>query len=84
MQMLTLKKNIGSFRNTAEMKRHVNRSCFYAGLKSQAGMSSFHPSYERTLNLKNVFDHVHTLVWFLDKQLCILNLYNRYIKYNKC
>ena len=34
-------QNIGSFWNAAEMKLHVNRTCFHAGLKSQTGMSSF-------------------------------------------
>ena len=34
-------QNIGSFWNAAEMKLHVNRTCFHASLKSQTGMSSF-------------------------------------------
>ena len=34
-------QNIGSFWNIAEMKRHVNRTCFYTGLISQIGMSYF-------------------------------------------
>ena len=34
-----------------EMKFHVNRTCFHAGLKSQTGMSSFRLSYKRTLNM---------------------------------
>ena len=42
-------QNIGSFWNAAEMKRHVNRTCFHAGFKSQTGMSSFRPSRQRTL-----------------------------------
>ena len=40
---------IGSFWNAAEMKSHVKRTCFHAGLKSQTGMSSFRLSCERTL-----------------------------------
>ena len=32
-------QNIGSPWNAAEMRRHVKRTCFYAGLKSQTGMS---------------------------------------------
>ena len=32
-----------------EMKFHVNRTCFHAGLKSQTGTSSFRLSCERTL-----------------------------------
>ena len=32
-----------------EMKFHVNRTCFHAGLKSQTGVSSFRLSCERTL-----------------------------------
>ena len=42
-------QNIELFRNAAEMKLHVNRTCFHAGLKSQTGMSSFRLSCERTL-----------------------------------
>ena len=38
-------QNIGSFGNTAEMKRHVNRTFFYPGL------SKFRLSCERTLIL---------------------------------
>ena len=34
------------------MKRHVNRTCFHAGMKSQTGMSSFRLSRERTLSFK--------------------------------
>ena len=41
-------QTIGSFWNAAEMKLHVNRTCFHAGLKSQTGMSSFRLSCERT------------------------------------
>ena len=44
-------QNIGSFWNAAEMKLHVNRTCFHAGLKSQTGMSSFRLSCERTLRI---------------------------------
>ena len=44
-----LHQNIGSFWNAAEMKRHVNRTCFHASLKSQTNMSSFRLSCERTL-----------------------------------
>ena len=43
-------QNIGSFWNAAEMKLHVNRTCFYTGLKSQTGMSSFRLSCEHTLS----------------------------------
>ena len=43
-------QNTGSFWNATEMKLHVNRTCFHAGLKSQTGMSSFRLSYERTLS----------------------------------
>ena len=44
-EMLThVHQNIGSFWNAAEMKLHVNRTCFHAGLKSQTGMSSFRSS----------------------------------------
>ena len=32
-------QNIRWFLNTAKMKRHVNRTCFNAGLKSQTGMN---------------------------------------------
>ena len=32
-------QNIESFWNAAEMKLHVNRTCFHARLKSQTGMS---------------------------------------------
>ena len=42
-------QNIGSFWNAAEMKLHVNWTCFYVGLKCQTGMSSFCFSCERTL-----------------------------------
>ena len=42
-------QNIGSFWNAAEMKLHVNWTCFHAGLKSQTGMISFRLSSERTL-----------------------------------
>ena len=41
-------QNIRSFWNAAEMKLHVNKTCFQAGLKSQTGMSSFRLSCERT------------------------------------
>ena len=41
-EMLThVHQNIGSFWNAAEMKLHVNRTCFHTGLKSQTSMSSF-------------------------------------------
>ena len=33
-----------------QMKLHVNRTCFHAGLESQTGMSSFRISCERTVN----------------------------------
>ena len=42
-------QNIGSFWHAAEMKCHVNRTCFYTGLKSQTGMSSVRLSCECTL-----------------------------------
>ena len=42
-------QNVGPFWIAAEMKRHVNRSCFHASLKSQTGMGLFHLSHERTL-----------------------------------
>ena len=42
-------QTIGSFWNAGKMKLHVNRTCFYAGLKSQTGMSLFCLSCERTL-----------------------------------
>ena len=42
-------QNIGSFWNAAEIKLHVNRTCFLVGFKSQTGMSSFRLSCERTL-----------------------------------
>ena len=42
-------QTIGSFWNAAEMKLHVNSTCFHASLKSQTGMSSFRLSCERTL-----------------------------------
>ena len=55
-EMLThVHQNIGSFWNAAEMKLHVNRTCFHAGLKSQTGMSSFCVSCERSLNLTRSF-----------------------------
>ena len=38
---------IGSFWNVAEMKLHVNRTCFHPGLKPQLGMTSFRLSCER-------------------------------------
>ena len=34
-------QNIESFWNVAEMKLHVNKTCFHTGLKSQTGMNSF-------------------------------------------
>lgn len=34
-------QNIGLFLNVTKMKCHVNRTCFHAGLKFQAGMTSF-------------------------------------------
>ena len=34
-------QNIGSFWNGAEIKRHMNRTCFHAGLKSNTSLSSF-------------------------------------------
>ena len=46
-------QSIRSFWNAAEMKLHVNRTCFHAGLKSQTGMSSFRLSWERTLKYRN-------------------------------
>ena len=42
-------QNIGSFWKAAEMKLHVNKTCFHASLKSQTGMSSFRRSCEHTL-----------------------------------
>ena len=44
-------QNIVPFWNTVQIKLHVNRTCFHAGLKSQTGMSSFHLSYECTLTI---------------------------------
>ena len=46
-------QTIGSFWNATEMKLHVNRTCFHAGLKSQTGMSLFRLSCERNLYLNN-------------------------------
>ena len=46
------------------MKLHVNRTCFHAGLKSQTGMSSFHPLCERILSLL-VFPSVKNSSLFL-------------------
>ena len=34
-----VQRNIGSLWNATEMKLHVNRTCFHAGLKSQTSMS---------------------------------------------
>ena len=42
-------QNICSFWSAPEMKLHVNRTCFHAGFKSQAGMSSFCFSCERSV-----------------------------------
>ena len=42
-------QNIRSFWNAAEMKFHVNRTCFHACLKFQTGISWFCLSCERTL-----------------------------------
>ena len=42
-------QNIGSFWKAAEIKLHVNKTCFHAGLKSQTGMSSFRLSCEHAL-----------------------------------
>ena len=43
-------QNIGSFWNAAEIKLHVTKTCFHAGLKSQTCMSLFRLSCERTLS----------------------------------
>ena len=43
-------QNIRSFWYAAKLRRHVNRTCFHAGLESQTGMSSFCLSCERTLS----------------------------------
>ena len=43
-------QNIRSFWSKSEMKRHVNRTCFYVGLKSHTSLISFFISHERTLN----------------------------------
>ena len=40
--------NIGSFWNAAEMKCHMNKTCFHASLKPQTGMGLFCLSCERT------------------------------------
>ena len=48
-------QNIGSFWNAAEIKLHVNRTCFHASLKSQNGMSSFRLSCERTQSVTVLF-----------------------------
>ena len=45
-------QNVGSFWNAAEMKLHVNRTCFHAGLESQTRMSSFRLSCQGTLSEK--------------------------------
>ena len=42
------------------MKRHVNRTCFHVGLKSQTGMGSFLLSCERT-----VTEHFQWLLLFI-------------------
>ena len=34
-------QSVGLFWNAAEMKCHMNRTCFHVGLKSQTGMSLF-------------------------------------------
>ena len=52
-------QNIGSLWNATEMKIHVNRTCFHAGLKSQTSMSSCCFSCERTLTFA-VLSHVYT------------------------
>ena len=49
-------QNIVSLWNVAEMKLHVNRTCFHADLKSQTGMSSFHFSCECTLKVHGSMD----------------------------
>ena len=50
--MLThVHQNNGSFWNAAEMKPHVNRTCFHTGLKSQTDINSFRFSCERILYL---------------------------------
>ena len=46
-------QNIVPFLNAAEIKLHLNRTCFHTGLKCQTGMSSFHLSFERTLSNKD-------------------------------
>ena len=48
-------QNVGSLGNATEMKLHVNRACFQAGLKSQTGMSWFRLSFERTLIIVSYF-----------------------------
>ena len=58
-------QNIGSFWNAAEIKLHVNRTCFHAGLKSQNGMSSFCLPGERTLSA-TVW--CRKFVWFFKKR----------------
>ena len=58
-------QNIGVFWNAAEMKRHVNRACYHACLKSQTGMSSFRLSCERNHNLNLSFLKHLILFWYL-------------------
>ena len=58
--------NIRWFWNTAEIKLHVNRTCFHAGLKSETGMSSFHLSCEHTLKIRVL----KSFVMFTGKHLC--------------
>ena len=48
-------QNIGSFWNTAEMKLHVNMTCFHAGLKSQTG-------YEFISSLMWTYSWIHKVL----------------------
>ena len=51
-------QNIELFRNAAEMKLHVNRTCFHAGLKSLNRYEFISPlMWERTLKIREVTSH---------------------------
>ena len=66
-------QNIGSFWNAVEMKLHLNRTFFHAGLKSQTSTSSFRLACERTQRFwRNIlprytFSHLWLLskIWFM-------------------
>ena len=68
-------QNIGLFWNAAEMKRHVNRTCFHTGLKSHTDSSAFRLSREHALCFNRTFRNVIFVCHLKTKRFTIIFLW---------